>query len=52
MAHHTEINEAADDNDDDDDDDNLHIVSHVAAPSRIKYLSTLPDNDFEVLERN
>ena len=37
---------------DDDDDDNLHIVSHAAAPSGMRYLSTQPHDDYQAMEGN
>ena len=47
----TNDNEVNDDEGDDDEDNNdLHIVSDITAPSGMRYLPTLPQDDYEVLE--
>ena len=37
---------------DDDDDEELHIVPHAAAPSGMRYLPTLPQDDYEPIPGN
>ena len=40
------------DDDEDDDDDKLHIVPHAAAPSGMRYLPTLTQDDYQPMESN
>ena len=41
-----------DDEDENDDDDKLHIVPHAAAPSGMRYLPTLTQDDYQPMEGN
>ena len=36
----------------DDEDDELHIVPHIEHPSGMRYLPTLPEDDYEAIAGN
>ena len=52
LLHKAQDTEKTTADDDDDDHNDLHIVSHAAAPSSMRYLPILPQDDYEAMAEN